>query len=200
MGSQERPVTDDVNERSVQTTAVSRNVVVRLHRAAACAVAVIRTFGCAAALDTGATRSSCRAVQPDFAPRPRQIEAARGTAQQAGILPNPRFDTNNPQVFNGRNTLLNVGAQMEIPVMGKRKLDQAAATEVARQTEHNYFQIAMPCSPRSDSSSTNYSAINGASRCLLNCWTLSAKPPRPEMKRYKDAGETKSEYLLLLID
>jgi hypothetical protein len=47
------------------------------------------------------------------------IAAARGNAVQAGLFPNPRFDTNNPQVFNGRQSLYNVGFQQEIPVMGK---------------------------------------------------------------------------------
>ncbi len=69
-------------------------------------------------------------------PRDRaQIDSARGTATQAGLWNNPRFDTNNPQVFNGRTTLLNAGFQQEIPVMGKKRLDQAAANENARQTE-----------------------------------------------------------------
>jgi cobalt-zinc-cadmium efflux system outer membrane protein len=74
-------------------------------------------------------------------PRDRaQIDAARGTATQAGMWNNPRFDTNNPQVFNGRTTLLNVGFQQEIPVMGKKRLDQAAGNEVARQQEFSLAQ------------------------------------------------------------
>src|SRR5579871_5203284 len=74
-------------------------------------------------------------------PRDRaQIDAARGQATQAGLWKNPRFDTNNPQVFNGRTTLLNIGFQQEIPVMGKTRLDQAAGNEVARQQEFNLIQ------------------------------------------------------------
>jgi cobalt-zinc-cadmium efflux system outer membrane protein len=74
-------------------------------------------------------------------PRDRaQIDAARGTATQAGMWNNPRFDTNNPQVFNGRTSLLNVGFQQEIPVMGKKRLDQAAGNEVARQQEFSLAQ------------------------------------------------------------
>lgn len=69
-----------------------------------------------------------------------QIDAARGQAVQAGLFPNPRFDTNNPWVFNGRNTLLNAGFQQEIPVMGKKRLDQAAATENTRQQEFTSAQ------------------------------------------------------------
>jgi cobalt-zinc-cadmium efflux system outer membrane protein len=74
-------------------------------------------------------------------PRDRaQIDAARGQATQAGTWNNPRFDTNNPQVFNGRTTLLNLGFQQEVPVMGKKRLDQAAANEIARQNELTYTQ------------------------------------------------------------
>lgn len=74
-------------------------------------------------------------------PRDRaQIEQARGQAIQAGLWSNPRFDTNNPQVFNGRTTLLNAGIQQEVPVMGKKRLDRAAANEVTRQQEINFFQ------------------------------------------------------------
>jgi len=69
-----------------------------------------------------------------------QIDAARGQAVQAGLFPNPRFDTNNPWVINGRNTLLNAGFQQEIPVAGKKRLDQAAANENTRQQEFTTAQ------------------------------------------------------------
>lgn len=69
-----------------------------------------------------------------------RIDAAVGTAVQAGLMPNPRFDTNNPQVINGRNTLLNAGFQQEIPVAGKKRLDQASANENTRQAEINFEQ------------------------------------------------------------
>ncbi len=64
-----------------------------------------------------------------------RIAAARGDALQAGLYPNPRFDTNNPQVFSGTSTSLNAGFQQEIVVKGKLRLDKAAATEVVRQRE-----------------------------------------------------------------
>src|SRR5947209_1205684 len=74
-------------------------------------------------------------------PRDRaQVQSARGNALQAGIWPNPRFDSNNPQVIAGRTTTLNAGIQQEIPVMGKKRLDQAAATEQVRQAEWAYHQ------------------------------------------------------------
>lgn len=64
-----------------------------------------------------------------------RIEAAEGQALQAGLYPNPRFDTNNPQVFNGQNTLLNAGFQQEFVVKGKLRLDRAAALRAQQQSE-----------------------------------------------------------------
>jgi cobalt-zinc-cadmium efflux system outer membrane protein len=68
------------------------------------------------------------------------VESARGLAVQAALLPNPQWNTNNPWVINGRGTLLNAGFQQEIPVMGKKRLDKAAADEATRQAELTYFQ------------------------------------------------------------
>ena len=69
-----------------------------------------------------------------------RIESARGDALQAGLLPNPRFDSNNPQVFNGQNSLFNAGVMQEFVVKGKKRLDRAAATKVVQQTEFAYVQ------------------------------------------------------------
>ena len=74
-------------------------------------------------------------------PRDRaQVDAALGHATQAGLWPNPRFYDANPQTFAGRYYVQYVGFSQEIPVMGKKRLERAAANEVARQTEFNYFQ------------------------------------------------------------
>jgi outer membrane protein, heavy metal efflux system len=69
-----------------------------------------------------------------------RIDSARGNQLQAGLYPNPRFDTNNPQVFTGQNTLLNAGIQQEFVVMGKKRLDRAAALKVVQQNEYGYVQ------------------------------------------------------------
>jgi outer membrane protein, heavy metal efflux system len=74
-------------------------------------------------------------------PRDRaQIDAALGHATQAGMWRNPRFSDANPQTFAGRNTLQYVGISQEIPVMGKKRLEGAAANEIAHQQEFNYGQ------------------------------------------------------------
>jgi outer membrane protein, heavy metal efflux system len=69
-----------------------------------------------------------------------RVEAARGQVIQAGLYPNPRFEPPNPQVLNGRSTLLNVGIQQEIVTKGKLSLDTAAADEAVRQAELNFQQ------------------------------------------------------------
>jgi len=78
--------------------------VVRLHRAAACAVAVIRTFGCAAALEPGGNSkqlpSSTTRFCPATAPRSKRPAARRN---KPAYYPTRRFDTNNLSV-HGRNT------------------------------------------------------------------------------------------------
>jgi cobalt-zinc-cadmium efflux system outer membrane protein len=69
-----------------------------------------------------------------------QIESARGQALQAGIWSNPQFNSNNPEIFAGRQTLLNAGFQLELPVNGKKILDQSAANESTRQAEYTLAQ------------------------------------------------------------
>lgn len=67
-----------------------------------------------------------------------RVTSAQGQALQEGLYPNPRFDTNNPQVFNGQQSLMNVGFQQEIVTKGKLRLQRAAATKMVGQTEMAY--------------------------------------------------------------
>jgi cobalt-zinc-cadmium efflux system outer membrane protein len=67
-----------------------------------------------------------------------QIDQTRGNALQAGLYPNPRIDSGNPQTIGAqRTTVLTTGLTQEIVTAGKLKLDQAAATEAARQADWN---------------------------------------------------------------
>jgi cobalt-zinc-cadmium efflux system outer membrane protein len=68
-----------------------------------------------------------------------QIDSKIGTAIQAGIWANPRYDSNNPQVFAGNLSQYNVGFQQEIPVMGKLRLDRAAAMQDVYQARFAYI-------------------------------------------------------------
>ena len=69
-----------------------------------------------------------------------QIESAVGDARQAGLYPNPRFDTNNPEVFAGSLSSYNAGFVQPIVVKGKLRLDRAAANAVVRQKEYSLLQ------------------------------------------------------------
>ncbi|HEY2250803.1 MAG TPA: TolC family protein, partial [Planctomycetaceae bacterium] len=69
-----------------------------------------------------------------------RIVSADGSAVQAGLYPNPRWDTNNPQVFSGPNSQFNAGIMQEFVVKGKRQLDRAAALRARQQTEFAFVQ------------------------------------------------------------
>jgi cobalt-zinc-cadmium efflux system outer membrane protein len=70
-----------------------------------------------------------------------RIESLRGSAVQAGLYPNPKFDTGNPPVvLAGRDSQFNFGFQQEIVVQGKLKLDRAAAERQVRQAELAFQQ------------------------------------------------------------
>ena len=81
-----------------------------------------------------------QANNPILARDQARVESARGQALQAGLYPNPHFDTNNPEVFAGHNSTFNVGFTQEFVVKGKLQLDAAAAEEAVRQAELTYNQ------------------------------------------------------------
>src|SRR5262245_34219021 len=64
-----------------------------------------------------------QANNPILARDQARVESARGQALQAGLYPNPHFDTNNPEVFAGHNSTFNVGFTQEFVVKGKLQLD-----------------------------------------------------------------------------
>lgn len=69
-----------------------------------------------------------------------QVDSKMGTAIQAGIMPNPRYDSNNPQVFAGNQSQYNVGFMQEVPVKGKLRLDRAAALQDVEQARMAYVR------------------------------------------------------------
>ncbi|HLJ09579.1 MAG TPA: TolC family protein, partial [Planctomycetaceae bacterium] len=69
-----------------------------------------------------------------------RIDSASGQALQAGLYPNPRWDTNNPEVFNGPNSLFNAGFMQDFVTMGKKRLDRAAALRGVQQSEFALVQ------------------------------------------------------------
>lgn len=67
-----------------------------------------------------------------------EIEAAMGARVQAGLYPNPRMETNNPEIWAGRDSQVNFGWQQDFITKGKLRLDKAAADQKVRVSESNY--------------------------------------------------------------
>jgi cobalt-zinc-cadmium efflux system outer membrane protein len=67
-----------------------------------------------------------------------EIEAAKGNRVQAGLYPNPRFETNNPEFWAGSTSQVNFGYQQDIVVKGKIRLEKAAADQDVRKTIANF--------------------------------------------------------------
>ncbi len=68
------------------------------------------------------------------------VEEARGLAYQAGLYPNPRLDSGNPQTIGGANSVYSLGVTQEIVRGGKRQLDVAAAQRSIARLQYEYQQ------------------------------------------------------------
>ena len=89
-------------------------------------------------LDLAALEQLAKENHPVLRRSRARVTSAQGQALQEGLYPNPRFDSNNPEVFSGQNSLFNAGFQQEIVTKGKLRLQRAAATKVVGQTELAY--------------------------------------------------------------
>lgn len=69
-----------------------------------------------------------------------RVESARGTAWQAGIPPNPRWDTNNPYIFAGNQSQYSAGFMQELVTKGKLQLDRAAAIQQVEQARLEFTE------------------------------------------------------------
>ncbi|MEI8211944.1 MAG: TolC family protein [Planctomycetota bacterium] len=68
------------------------------------------------------------------------IDEARGFAYQAGLYPNPRIDSGNPQTLGGANSVYSFGVTQEVIRGGKRQLDVAAAERAVQRSQFEYMQ------------------------------------------------------------
>lgn len=67
-----------------------------------------------------------------------EIEAAKGERVQAGLYPNPRMETNNPEIWSGQESYVNFGFQQDIVVKGKLRMEKAAADQLVRRESASY--------------------------------------------------------------
>jgi cobalt-zinc-cadmium efflux system outer membrane protein len=130
-----------------------------------------------------------------------RITSAEGGAIQAGLYPNPEFNTNNPEVFAGRQSLFNAGIMQEFVVKGKRQLDRAAALRTVQQTELSLMQdrYALLTMVRNQFYQTLAAQVRV--EVLQRMLTITQASLKTAQDREAPAGVgTKTEVLLLSVD
>lgn len=140
------------------------------------------------------------ALHPLLARNRARVDTARGSALQAGLYPNPRFDTNNPQIFSGQNTLLNAGIMQEFVVKGKLRLDKAAATRVVQQTEFAYVQDRFDLMTLIRQQYYTVLAAERRLKVLRRLETVTASTLAVGRTLERDAGEPLSRIDVLLLE
>jgi cobalt-zinc-cadmium efflux system outer membrane protein len=76
------------------------------------------------------------ANHPRLAESDARVSEAHGSAVQAGLYPNPRIDSGNPQTIGSNRTgIYTIGLTQEVIRGGKLKLNRAAAHEATHQAE-----------------------------------------------------------------
>ena len=88
------------------------------------------------------TLDQCVAIaltsHPRLAESLARVTESHGSAVQAGLYPNPRVDSGNPQTIGPNRTgIYTIGLTQEVVRGGKLKLDRAAALEAAHQAEYD---------------------------------------------------------------
>ncbi|MEI8016676.1 MAG: TolC family protein [Schlesneria sp.] len=91
------------------------------------------------------TLEQCVAIalttHPRLAESLAQVTVSHGSAVQAGLYPNPRVDSGNPQTIGPNRTgIYTIGLTQEVIRGGKLKLDRAAALEAAHQAEYDVIR------------------------------------------------------------
>ena len=91
---------------------------------------------------TTLTLDQCSAIalttHPRLAESLAHVTVSHGSAVQAGLYPNPRVDSGNPQTIGPNRTgIYTIGLTQEVVRGGKLKLDRAAALEAAHQAEYD---------------------------------------------------------------
>jgi cobalt-zinc-cadmium efflux system outer membrane protein len=126
-----------------------------------------------------------------------EIEAAKGQRIQAGLYPNPTFDTNTPELFGGQNSAVNVAFLQEINVKGKLRLEKAAADQAVRSQTANLQvdRAQLLTAVRKE----YYETVAAKQRLLLSQYIIQvARRSLNVAKQLQEAGEgTLTDVLLL---
>ncbi|HTI52281.1 MAG TPA: TolC family protein [Planctomycetaceae bacterium] len=129
-----------------------------------------------------------------------RIVASEGEKLQAGLYPNPEFNTNNPEVFSGRNSSFNAGIMQEIVVKGKLRLNRAAATQGVRQTQFAYVQDRFSLFTAVRSQFYTTLAAQRRVEILTKLSTITAASVKTAEQRVEAGIGERTEVLLLTID
>lgn len=137
---------------------------------------------------------------PSMAKAQGQIQSAQGLAVQAGLYPNPTFDSNTPEQFAGQFSNMTTGFFQEVVVKGKKRMDRAAAREAAVQVELAYVKARFDA--LTEIRSQFYSVLASERRLALQ-WELvgiAAATKQAAEQRVKAFVGTETEVLLLTIE
>ena len=139
-------------------------------------------------------------LQPGAARGPGECRRARGLAIQAGLYPNPRFDTGNPQQLGGSNTLFDGGLTQEWVRGGKLKLDVAAAEQAVRQAQLAYTRQQFDL--LTDVRQQFFSVLADQERVIMfrNLVAIAKKSPGISQNKLLNGQGTETDMLLLRID
>jgi cobalt-zinc-cadmium efflux system outer membrane protein len=145
--------------------------------------------------------SLAREFHPQLAEGFARIDEARGGHVQAGLYPNPRIDSGNPQTI-ARNPGSNysLGFTQEIIRGGKRKLDLAATNEGIRQTEWDLvrrrFEIL------TNVRQEFYSSLTSQQRAVIleTILNLAKKSEKTSQDLFKADQVSETDMLLLRVE
>ncbi|MDB5392053.1 MAG: TolC family protein [Planctomycetaceae bacterium] len=130
-----------------------------------------------------------------------RIDEARGGQVQAGLYPNPRLDSGNPQTI-GRSpsSIYSFGFTQEILRKGKRQLDVAAAGEGVRSTEWDLVRrrFEIITAVRQDFYSTL--SVQQREAILGTILTLAKRSEKTSQDLFKAEQVSETDLLLLRVE
>ncbi|HTU25457.1 MAG TPA: TolC family protein [Pirellulales bacterium] len=128
------------------------------------------------------------------------VDEARGLAIQAGLYPNPRFDTGNPQQLGGSNTLFDGGLTQEWVRGGKLRLDVSAAEQAVRQAQLAYTRQQFDL--LTDVRQQFFAVLADQERVVMfsNLVAIAQKSVEIAQNKLTNGQGTETDMLLLRID
>lgn len=125
------------------------------------------------------------------------IAVAKGARVQAGLYPNPTFETNNPEYWAGRVGQVNFGFEQDVIVKGKMRLEKAAADQGVRKAEAEYVRERFIV--LSDLRANYFVALAARQRVqAMEQYVLLAEQSLNAAQKLVDAGQGSTTDVLLI--